>query len=296
MKLRMRLCVLLAALLLVLTGCGGEAASTFDRPAVSEPEVYAEEAYEPGAGLDESDFSVDGMVESSRKLNRRSTLQLETLDFDQAVDEINALVTQLGGYMESSYVEGGAHGGSRTANFTCRVPAKDFAAANDKLAAVGNVVTRSQSAEDVTDQYYDVQAELDALKVQQERLLAMMEQATEMADLIALEEELTEVRYRINDRTSAIKRYDGLVEYATIDIDLTEVVDYQELPAETFGDRVAETFFGSLEFAKEFGQGIVLVIVAVLPFAAVYGGIAAIAAGLIVLIVKLCRNKKKQQK
>ena len=37
MKLRMRLCALLAALLLVLTGCGGEAASTFDRPAVSEP-------------------------------------------------------------------------------------------------------------------------------------------------------------------------------------------------------------------------------------------------------------------
>lgn len=95
MKLRMRLCALLAALLLMLTGCGGEATSSYDRPAVSEPEMYVEEAYAPGAGLDESDFSVDGMVESSRKLIRRSTLQLETLDFDQAVDEINALVTQL---------------------------------------------------------------------------------------------------------------------------------------------------------------------------------------------------------
>ena len=104
------------------------------------------------------------------------------------------------------------------------------------------------------------------------------------------------MRYRINDRTSAIKRYDGLVEYATIDIDLIEVVEYQELPPETFGDRVADTFRGSLEFVKNFGQGIVLVVVAVAPFVVVYGGIAAIAAGLIVLIVKLCRNKKKQQK
>ena len=73
MKLRMRLCVLLAALLLVLTGCG-KATSSYDRPAVSASEMYVEEAYEPGAGLDESDFFVDGMVESSRKLIRRSTL------------------------------------------------------------------------------------------------------------------------------------------------------------------------------------------------------------------------------
>ena len=296
MKLRMRLCVLLLALLLALTGCNNGTTSSYDRPAVSEPEMFVEEAYEPGSGLDENDFSVDGAVESARKLIRRGSIQLETLEFDKAVDEINALVTRLGGYMESSRVDGGAYGGSRTANFTCRVPAKDFAAASEQLAAVGNVVSRSQSAEDVTDQYYDVQAELDALNIQQERLLAMMEQATDMADLIALEEALTEVRYRINDRTSAIKRYDGLVEYATIDIDLIEVVEYQELPPETFGDRVADTFRGSLEFVKNFGQGIVLVVVAVAPFVVVYGGIAAIVVVGIVLIVKLCRKRKKGKK
>lgn len=296
MKLRARLCVLLMALLLVLTGCNNGATSSYDRPAVSEPEMFVEEAYEPGSGLDENDFSVDGAVESSRKLIRRGSIQLETLEFDKAVDEISALVTRLGGYMESSHIDGGVHVGTRTANFTCRVPAKDFAAANEELSAVGNVVSRSQSAEDVTDQYYDVQAELDALKIQQERLLAMMEQATDMADLIALEEALTEVRYRINDRTSAIKRYDGLVEYATIDIDLIEVVEYQELPPETFGDRVADTFRGSLEFVKNFGQGIILVVVAVAPFVVVYGGIAAIVVVGIVLIVKLCRKRKKGKK
>ena len=59
---------------------------------------------------------------------------------------------------------------------------------------------------------------------------------------------------------------------------------------------MAETFFDSLEFVKEFGQGIVLVFVAVVPFVVVYGGIAAILAGLILLIVKLCRRKKKGKK
>ena len=62
MKLRMRLCVLLLALLLALTGCNNGMTSSYDRPAVSEPEMSVEEAYEPGSGLDESDFSVDGGV------------------------------------------------------------------------------------------------------------------------------------------------------------------------------------------------------------------------------------------
>lgn len=286
------LLALLLALLFVLTGCSSKSSPMSGDFAVSKPQAAAAESLAPGAGLTEDDLTVDGAPESGRKLIRSSSLQLETLEFDQAVDEINALVLQLGGYMESSYIEGGAHGGSRTASFTCRVPAAAFASANERLSAVGNVVTRSQSAEDVTDQYYDVQSELDALKIQQERLLAMMEQVTDMADLIALEEELTEVRYRINDRTSAIKRYDGLVEYAAIQIELTEVVEYQEMPAETFSARVAETFFSSLQFAEEFGQGLVLLIVAVAPFVGIYGGIAALLAGLIVLIVKLCRRKK----
>ena len=47
---------------------------------------------------------------------------------------------------------------------------------------------------------------------------------------------------------------------------------------------------------KDYGQGIVLVFVAVVPFVVVYGGIAAILAGLILLIVKLCRRKKKGKK
>ena len=249
------LLALLLALLFVLTGCSSKSSPMSGDFAVSKPQAAAAESLAPGAGLTEGDLTVDGAPESGRKLIRSSSLQLETLEFDQAVDEINALVLQLGGYMESSYIEGGAHGGSRTASFTCRVPAAAFASANERLAAVGNVVTRSQSAEDVTDQYY-------------------------------------EVRYRINDRTSAIKRYDGLVEYAAIQIELTEVVEYQEMPAETFSARVAETFFSSLQFAEEFGQGLVLLIVAVAPFVGIYGGIAALLAGLIVLIVKLCRRKK----
>lgn len=63
--------------------------------------------------------------------------------------------------------------------------------AQEELAQFGSVRERSENAEDVTDQYYDVQAELDALKIQQERLLTMMDRPDKMEDLMChLEEAL----------------------------------------------------------------------------------------------------------
>lgn len=287
---RRSLIALLLILVLLLTGCEG----VMDEPIVFDTlEIEANEAYEESAALAQEDFASISAV-TDRKLIHSSQLRLETKAFDETVSQIHALVTEMGGYMEESRVEGDAYGDwGRCASFTCRVPASRFASANERLGGLGNVVSRTETAEDVTDHYYDVEAELDALEIQQERLLAMMEQATQMEDLIALEEALTEVRYRINDRTSTIKRYDGLIEYATICIELEEVVEYQETTPETFGDRIADTFFGSLEFVREFGEGIVLVFVAVAPFVVIYGGMAALLAGIILLIVKLVRKHKK---
>ena len=219
-------------------------------------EEWAEPLPTAEPSLTEEDFQVTGAVETNRKLIRSASMTLETLHFDQTIADVTALVSRLGGYMESTRIEGesaySSYSNERSAEFIARVPVSSFDTVQEELAQFGSVRERSENAEDVTDQYYDVQAELDALKIQQERLLTMMEQADKMEDLIALEEALTNVRTRINERTSAIRRYDGLIEYATIRLSINEVVEYSERiekPA-TFGQRIAETFKGSLDFIR----------------------------------------------
>ena len=293
------LTLLLIVLMLFTTACGNGAGKS----AAATEAAYDEASY-PAAeewtdsSLTEEDFQVTGAVETNRKLIRSASMTLETLHFDQTIADVTALVSDLGGYMESTHIEGesarSGYTNERSAEFTARVPVSSYDTAKEELAQLGSVRERSENAEDVTEQYYDVQAELDALKIQQERLLAMMEQADKMEDLIALEEALTDVRARINERTSAIRRYDGLIEYATIYLTVNEVVEYAELaekPA-TFGQRVAETFKGSLEFIRAFGETVVLGIVAVGPFVLVYGG----GIALVVLIVLLCVRAGKRRK
>ena len=267
---------LLVMALLLTTACGSgsekSASATeavYDKVEYPAEEEWAEPLPTAEPSLTEEDFQVTGAVETNRKLIRSASMTLETLHFDQTIADVTALVSRLGGYMESTRIEG-----------------------ESAYSSYSN--ERSENAEDVTDQYYDVQAELDALKIQQERLLTMMEQADKMEDLIALEEALTNVRTRINERTSAIRRYDGLIEYATIRLSINEVVEYSERiekPA-TFGQRIAETFKGSLDFIRAFGETIVLGIVAVGPFVLVYGG----GIVLVVVIVLLCVRAGKRRK
>ncbi len=305
-RMKKILLALLVMALLLITACGSgsekSASATeavYDKVEYPAEEEWAEPLPTAEPSLTEEDFQVTGAVETNRKLIRSASMTLETLHFDQTIADVTALVSRLGGYMESTRIEGesaySSYSNERSAEFIARVPVSSYDTAQEELAQLGSVRERSENAEDVTDQYYDVQAELDALKIQQERLLTMMEQADKMEDLIALEEALTNVRTRINERTSAIRRYDGLIEYATIRLSINEVVEYSERiekPA-TFGQRIAETFKGSLDFIRAFGETIVLGIVAVGPFVLVYGGGIALVVVIVLLCVRAGKRRKK---
>ena len=300
-RMKKILLALLVMALLLTTACGSgsEKSASATEAVYDKVEYPAEEVPTAEPSLTEEDFQVTGAVETNRKLIRSASMTLETLHFDQTIADVTALVSRLGGYMESTRIEGesaySSYSNERSAEFIARVPVSSYDTAQEELAQLGSVRERSENAEDVTDQYYDVQAELDALKIQQERLLTMMEQADKMEDLIALEEALTNVRTRINERTSAIRRYDGLIEYATIRLSINEVVEYSERiekPA-TFGQRIAETFKGSLDFIRAFGETIVLGIVAVGPFVLVYGGGIALVVVIVLMCVRAGKRRKK---
>ena len=54
----------------------------------------------------------------------------------------------------------------------------------------------------MTSAYVDVEARLKSLKLQEERLYAMMEQAGDLETLLAIQNQLTEVQYQIESYTA----------------------------------------------------------------------------------------------
>ena len=79
-------------------------------------------------------------------------------------------------------------------------------------------MSKQESTQDVTSAYVDVEARLKSLKLQEERLYAMMEQAGDLETLLAIQNQLTEVQYQIESYTAPQRTYDDLISYSTVDV------------------------------------------------------------------------------
>lgn len=256
------LCAL--ALALSLAGCGASsnsAAATYDMasggyaaeaPAAEPMDAMPEEGWK---GYDTADSNGTGGVslpQDGRKIILNASLAIEALDFDATCTALMQALKDAGGYVSSTDLYSPSYEGARRhATYELRVPATQYEAFLQNAGSAGNLVNKQESTEDVTRAYVDVESRLRSLRLQEERLFEMMEQAGELETLLAIQNQLTEVQYQLDSYTSQRNTYDDLVSYSTVTVFVEEVRVFTEAPV-TFIDRVAEAFRGSW---RSFGYG-----------------------------------------
>ncbi len=160
-------------------------------------------------------------MRQNAKLILRADLTLETQDFDAASADLEKLTAETGGYIESSSLSGDK--GSRSAYYTLRIPQEKFETFYAQLGDRAHVVYSSRSSEDITEQYTDIETRLATLQTKHERLLALLDQAGKMEDIISLENALADCEYEIDSLTGSKRHYDDLVGFSTFSVTLDEV-------------------------------------------------------------------------
>ena len=127
-----------------------------------------------------------------------------------------------------------------------------------------------------------------------ERLMELLKQAEDIDTIVALESRLTTVRYEIQSLESQLRTYDNLVDFATVEISVQEVVIYTPVEPEKKTDlqRMTEGFVNSIENIlfdlKEFAIDFVIA----LPYLILW----AVIIGIIVLIIRKIKKNKKANK
>ena len=319
MKKMQKAVSLLLILLMALSLCAcGEARSQAKATGTAYNGSYmaADEAWAPAeepmpeAAMMGSGFSAAGKdadttesapAERPGKIIYSANVQVETTDFDGSLEKLDALVAEYGGWVESSSVSGSNYAdrsrGSvsrRSANYTLRIPSERFQELMGSLSALGNVPYSHMYTENVTAQYYDVQARLTAYTAQEQRLLEMMELAETVEDIIILEDRLTEVRYTIDSLQSSLNNWDRQVNYSTVYLDLTEVQEYRPEPQvqPSYGEQLSAALKEGLHDAGSFFKDLLLGIVGSLPFLV----FLAIVIVVIVLLVKRSRKRREEKR
>lgn len=285
MKCKKLLALLLAALLLTASfaGCAAESKDSY---AGGSSEAA------PGDGIYDSGSGTSNVV-TDRKLIRRISLDAETEDMDTLLGSLDAKVAELGGYVESRSVRSGSNYASykqnRYATLTIRIPAERLDEFVTHVGGISNVTSSSENTEDVTLNYVATESRMKALQAEEERLLALIDGAANLSELLELEKRLTEVRTELERVTSQLKLYDNLVDYGTVDLSISEVVQYTPTEEPTFWERISTGFTDSLKNLGVILTELVIFFVCALPYLIPL----AVIGGIVLLIVKLVSKKKK---
>ena len=298
MKCKKLLALILAVFFVagMFTACGARAPmenAAADAPAAAPMESPMEES----EFLTDSSLNAQADLPGDRKLITTVNLEAETEDLDGMLTHVSSKVSALNGYIENQEIFNGSAYSKyrhRNANMTLRIPAENLSQFVDMVSDNCNIISNYRTTEDVTLQYVALESRIKALETEQERLLVLMEQAENMEDLLTIQSRLTDVRYDLEQIHSQMLVMKNRINYSTIHLYLSEVVEYTEVEEEpeTFFQRIGRGFTKSL---KGVWNGIVefaVFFVSALPYFFLIG-IIVVA---LVLIIRRIRRKHPRKK
>ena len=255
---------------------------------------------ELSGGLSDVEQSVTVPADAERKIIKTFDIGSETKDFDGAIASLNTLVTENGGYVESSTssnksLNNKSDSYTRYATYTIRIPAEKAEAFVGSVGTLFNITSNRSYVEDISETYYSIEARLDELKVERDSLLQVLEQPETAKDYdlwLTINQRLSEVRQQIAVYQGQINRYDSQVAYSTVNLTINEVIHFTEVSENrSFGGRLGAAFKeGWSNFAVGM-QDFAIWLAEALPVLILLGGIVT---G-VVFIIRAARKKKKNK-
>ncbi len=231
-----------------------------------------------------SDMAVEEATEA-KKIIRTASLTITTQQFDESLAALKQLCEEKGGWISYCYENASSY--RRTANLTLRIPASELDAFLTGVGDAGRITRRSESADDVTESYYDTQTRLETQRALMARLQALVTDAADLSDLLALESQIADTQYQIDRLQANLNSTDRQVDYATVDVSLQEEIPSDSLTdvEKSLGERLMDAIQTGWEAFAEFLGDMAVFIAAALPFI----GVIVV----LVIVVKIIRKKKK---
>ncbi len=226
------------------------------------------------------------VLPAQRMVIKTAELAVRVRDVSAAFARAVQLAETAGGYVQSSTQ---SEEGGDQADVTIRVPANGFLPLLASLGALGTVTTKTVSGEDVTQEYYDLDAELSNQVEVRSRLLQLLKQSVKVQDAISVEEQLERVGANVNRIKGRMKYLQTMASLCTVTVTLYG----EERPAASDGflnwGLVGHGFWRAAQVLVNVFFVLLQVLVVAIPLAIV-GGAAAWG------IIRLVRRVKQARR
>ena len=173
-------------------------------------------------------------------------------EFDAAIDEAGSVAAGLGGFVVSSTASQGSEKRLVRGTIVVRVPSGSYDEAIEALRNLGKVEARTESGQDVSQEFVDLGARIRHLQAVESQLLELLDRANSVAAALAVQRQLSQVQLELERARGRLQYLDDRVAFATISLEIHE----QVLPVAQKEDGG----FGIVEAWKKAGQGFLAVV------------------------------------
>ncbi len=202
---------------------------------------------------------------TDRKIVQTATMSLQVKDVGGSFEDVGRIATGSGGFVSSSSFS--YKGEQQIASVTIRVPASSYQSVLGDLRALGvKVDSEASTANDVTEEYTDLGSRQRTLEATQNQLLALLNKATTVSDILTVQDRLNDVQGQIEQIKGRIQLLDSLTDMATITLHLNPVVAAINPQPDNnsntnLGHAVTEGWNSSIDFLGGIAAGVVKALV-----------------------------------
>ncbi|MEI7512678.1 MAG: DUF4349 domain-containing protein [Candidatus Uhrbacteria bacterium] len=165
--------------------------------------------------------TADDRARIGEKIIRNGSLTLRVDNATKRMEELRAIVTNAKGFVSSANVVDNAN--VKTATVTVRIPNDKFDEVRRAAKALASTVfVESENSDDVTAQFVDLDARLNAAKAEEQQYLEILKKSGSIEDTLAVTEQLSRVRANIEQLQGQMRYMNDQTSYATLNITLTE--------------------------------------------------------------------------
>lgn len=178
------------------------------------------EDYEIEETVEEMDLAYDMVIpkkEVAQKIIKESYLEFETKDLDKTFNNILRYVKQNNGVIQNDNASKNYNRSIRS--LIVRVPTKGFQNTIDSISkSVEYFDSKSISSKDVTEEFIDLEARLNAKRRLEIRYLQLLSKAKNVKEMLEIERELSSIREEIEAKQGRLKYLNNRVSLSTINI------------------------------------------------------------------------------
>lgn len=261
-------------------------------------DMVAEEAADYDAGYSDADpeYSDSGasgkevteeeVKEYGSKIIRNASISLEVDNLEAFSENLKKTVYDYDGYIENMDINAydSDYSESRYGYFTVRIPS---ARLDDFLSIVkdeGTVTAKSESAEDVTLQYVDVEARIATYEAERDSLMELLDKATTLKDILTLRDKIAEVNYELDSLQRQLKSMQNKVSFSTVSVDAkeTRILGTGSKGEKTYLQKIGENFISEMQDGLDIAIDLLIFLISRIPLFA----ILALVVFIIVKIIK----------